>query len=182
MARVPYRRRHDADGADQAIYDRLDTERKVPTPNIFLALAHAPEQLDGLLTYAKALRSATELGPRLRELVILAIAAAKDGEYVAEHHAQDALRAGFSAAQVAAIARNEATPELFGPAELAVVEFGRQVGHEDTVSSQTWDRAAEYLTHLQMVQLTMTACWYASGMLMMRVLDLDLEDPASEHE
>lgn len=102
MARVPYRRRADAGPEDQAIYDRLETERRRPTPNIFLALAHAPVQLDGLLTYAATLHAAAvpeELGPRLRELAILALAHAKGGEYIAAHHERDALAAGFTTAQ-----------------------------------------------------------------------------------
>ncbi|KXX55907.1 carboxymuconolactone decarboxylase family protein [Rhodococcus sp. LB1] len=177
MARVPYRHRPDADVAEQYIYDRLEVERKHPTPNIFLALAHAPTQLDGLLTYARTLRSATELGPRLRELVILGIAAAKGGEYVAEHHKHDALKAGLTEQQVDAIARNAATYDLFESVEVAVIDFGREIGGQDTVTHQTWTTAAQHLTQRQLVQLTMTACWYSAGVLMMRILDLDLEDP-----
>lgn len=176
MARVPYRQRPDADVAEQYIYDRLEIERKNPTPNIFLALAHAPTQLDGLLTYARTLRSATELGPRLRELVILGIAAAKGGDYVAEHHKNDALKAGFTEQQVDAIAVNAATCDLFESVEVAVIDFGRELGEKETVTPQTWAAAAEHLTQRQLVQLTMTACWYAAGVLMMRILDLDLED------
>lgn len=59
MARVPYRTREAAGGADQQIFDRLERERTTPAPNIFFALAHAPDQLDGLLTYSASLRSAT---------------------------------------------------------------------------------------------------------------------------
>jgi hypothetical protein len=58
MARVRYLRRADAGDANKALFDRLERERKVPTANIFMALAHAPEILDGFLTYANALRSA----------------------------------------------------------------------------------------------------------------------------
>ncbi|AKE01084.1 hypothetical protein XU06_29320 (plasmid) [Rhodococcus erythropolis] len=176
MARVSYLRREDGSDEDHvAIFDRLESERKMPTPNIFRALAHAPLQLDGLLTYAKSLRAATELGPGLRELVILAIAAVKDGEYVASHHAQDAIKAGFDEEQIAAIASNDQSSRLFSDAELAVIEFGRSVGTKEDVSLDTWERAAEYLDDLQMIQLTLTACWYASGVLMMRILDLNLE-------
>ena len=54
MARVNYLKR--SDSTNQAIFDRLERERKVPTANVFLAMTQAPDLLDGFLTYANALR------------------------------------------------------------------------------------------------------------------------------
>jgi alkylhydroperoxidase family enzyme len=178
MARVPSRRRADADGDDAAIFDRLETERKMPTPNVFLALAHAPTQLDGLLTYAKSLRQAHELGPKLRELVILAIASARDGDgdYIALHHEQDALNAGYSPEQVASIRRQEADAELFSDVERAVLAIGRAIGANKDVTQEEWEAAARHLSNRQLVQLAMTAAWYVGGAILTRLLGLDLED------
>lgn len=58
MARVKYLQRSDTD-ADQALFDRLERERKVPTANIFRALAHAPQILDGFISYANTLRGSS---------------------------------------------------------------------------------------------------------------------------
>ena len=46
MARVPYLSRDDADSGTKVLWDRLESERKTPTANIFRALAHTPVQLD----------------------------------------------------------------------------------------------------------------------------------------
>ncbi len=180
MARVPYRHREDAfDDAERAVFDRLESERKMPTPNIFLALAHAPTQLDGLLTYAKSLRAANELGSGLRELVILALATAKSGDYIAGHHTADAIRAGYDETQIAAIARREDLTAHFDETEVAVINFGYAAGAGGKFDPGVWTAAARHLSDRQMVQLTMTACWYVAGVLMMDILDLDRE-PADQ--
>ena len=80
MARVPYLHREGAGAEQSALYDRLEAERKVPTANIFLALANAPVQLNAFLTYANALRG-SELSPKLRELAILAVGHATNSRY-----------------------------------------------------------------------------------------------------
>ena len=74
MARVPYLTRQDATTPEaEAAWRRLEAERKVPTANLFRALAHAPAPLDGFLSYANALRDESELDPRLCELAILTV-------------------------------------------------------------------------------------------------------------
>lgn len=175
MARVPYRTREAAAGEDQQLYDRLEAERRRPTPNIFLALAHAPVQLDGMLTYAKALRSAGELGPRLRELVILSLAFAKGGDYIAAHHIADAIKAGFTQAQVEALRRGDES-DVFDEVEIAVIRLGRAAGADEEITDEHWAAVAAHLDHEQLVQLVLTATWYVSGVLMMRMLGIDLED------
>lgn len=72
MARIPYLRREVADESAQPLYDRLETERRTPIPNVFLAIANAPEQLDALLSDTDTLRH-RDISPRLRELLILAV-------------------------------------------------------------------------------------------------------------
>jgi AhpD family alkylhydroperoxidase len=175
MARVPYRRREDA-GDDTAIFDRLETERRVPTPHVFLAMTHAPDQLDGLLTYAGALRRATELGPRRRELVILAIAHLKGGAYIALHHEKDALAAGVTPEQVAAVPDETRHQELFDDEERAILAIGRALATDGEVPDEAWASASLSMTHQQLVQLVLTGAWYANGVLVTKVLGIDIED------
>ena len=59
MARVKYLQRSDVEGVNDALFDRLERERKVPTANIFRALAHAPDILDQFLSYANAIRASS---------------------------------------------------------------------------------------------------------------------------
>ncbi|HKS45842.1 MAG TPA: carboxymuconolactone decarboxylase family protein [Amycolatopsis sp.] len=174
MARVPYLHRHDSAADAQPLYDRLETERGTPTPNIFLALAHAPQQLDAFLSYANSLRNC-ELSPRLRELLILTVGHATGCEYEVAHHRPYALTAGLTAEQIDAVPTFESVG-LFDDFERAVMRLAREFSTRTEVSSEVWDAVAGKLTTQQMVQLVLTLTWYVSGARMMRLLDLDLED------
>jgi hypothetical protein len=57
VARVPYLSRDNATTPEtKALWERVDAERKMPTANIFRAMANAPVLLDAFLSYANALR------------------------------------------------------------------------------------------------------------------------------
>lgn len=173
MAKLPYLSREDAPEGSQKLFDRLESERPMPTPHIFRALAHAPEQLAAFLDYANSLRSC-DLGTRLRELVILTIGYAVDCGYEIAHHEPYALKAGLTPEQVKSIPRAEESG-LFDDDDLAVIRFARGFSTDGHVTPEDWQRVSERLTTTQMAQLTLTASWYISGALMMRMLELDLE-------
>jgi AhpD family alkylhydroperoxidase len=174
VARVPYLHRDEAGQHAQPLFDRLETERRTPTPNIFLALTHAPDQLDAFLSYANALR-ASELSPRLRELLILTVGHETGCDYEVAHHQSHALAAGLTGAQIAAVPQFD-TADVFDDFEQAVMRLAKQFSSGSDVSQEVWDAVATQLTIRQMVQLTLTLTWYVSGALLMRLLDLDLED------
>ncbi|AVV44853.1 carboxymuconolactone decarboxylase family protein [Streptomyces sp. ID05-04B] len=174
MARVPYVRREDADASLKPLYDRLEAERKVPTANIFLALTHAPAQLDAFLTYANSLRAA-DLSPKLRELAILTVGHATRSSYEVAHHQSHGLAAGLTGEQLAAVADFESSA-LFDETEKAVMRLARESTLHVDVSEETWRAAAEHLSVRQMVELSLSIAWYNSGVRIMGLLDIDLED------
>ena len=174
MARVPYLHRDEAGADAQPLYDRLERERRTPTPNIFLALAHAPGQLDAFLSYANSLRGC-DLRPRLRELLILTVGHATGCDYEVAHHREYALKAGLTAEQVDAVPAFESV-DLFDDFECAVMRLATDFSTQDEVSSEVWDAVAGKLTDRQRIQFVLTLTWYLSGARMMRLLDLDLED------
>lgn len=173
MARVPYLHREAAGPEHEELYDRLEAERKVPTANIFLALANAPAQLDAFLTYANALRG-SELSPKLRELAILTVGHATNSRYEIAHHQSHALKAGVSEQQLALIAEFE-TSEVFDAVERAVMRLALRSTHDVDVADGVWSAAAEHLNDRQMVELALTIAWYNSGVRIMGLLNIDLE-------
>lgn len=175
MARVPYLHREDADAADQPLYDRLEKERKVPTANIFLALANAPALLDTFLSYANALRDASELSPKLRELAILTVGHTTGSQYEIAHHQSHGLKAGISPQQLAAVAEFE-TAAVFDEAERAVMRLAKESTLNVAVAEDVWKAAAAHLTDRQMVELSLTIGWYNSGVRLMSLMDIELED------
>jgi uncharacterized peroxidase-related enzyme len=175
VARVDYLSRQDANPDTQALWERVEAERKMPTANIFRALAHAPALLDAFLSYANALRDGSTLDPKLRELAILAVGHATASEYEIAHHRSHARKAGATEQQIADVARFEDSP-AFDALELAVMRLARESTLAVEVSEGSWRDVRAHLSDQQMVELVLTVAWYNSGVRIMAMLDIDLED------
>ncbi|WP_327118613.1 carboxymuconolactone decarboxylase family protein [Nocardia sp. NBC_01730] len=175
MARVPYLSRTGATADTEELWDRLETERKVPTANIFAALANAPVLLDAFLSYANALRDGSELSPKLRELAILTVGHATRSRYEIAHHQSHAQKAGVTPEQLAAVADFE-NSDLFDEAECAVMRLATESTVAVDVTDKCWAEASAHLSDKQMVELVLTVAWYNSGVRIMGMLDIDLED------
>lgn len=173
MARVKYLQRTDP-GASSALFDRLERERKVPTANIFRALANAPELLDQFLSYANAIR-AVSIAPKLRELAILTVGHCTDSEYEIAHHQSHALKAGVNPEQLKVIPDFETSPH-FNEEERAVMALARESTLKVNVSDATWNRAAAFMNERQLVELVANIAWYNSGVRFMGALAIDLEE------
>ena len=173
MARVRYLQRSDTD-ADQALFDRLERERKVPTANIFSALAHAPQVLDGFISYANTLRG-SKLSPKLRELAILTVGHCTGSAYEIAHHQSHGLKAGISAEQLKAVPDFDSSA-LFDDEERAVMALARESTLKVDVSEPTWRKAAAFLSERELVELVLTIGWYNSGVRIMGALAIELED------
>ena len=173
MARVKYLRRTDS-AANQAIFDRLERERKVPTANIFLALTQTPELLDGFLTYANALRS-SPLSPRLRELAILTVGHLTHSKYEVAHHQSHGLKAGLTQEQLDGVPGFEEST-LYAPHEKAVMAFAKESTLKVDVSEATWRTAASFLREPELIALVLVVAWYNSGVRIMAGLDIELEE------
>lgn len=174
MARVPYLSRQDAGPDAQPVWDRVEAERKMPTANIFRALANAPSLLDGFLTYANALRN-SELDPKLRELAILTVGYATQSEYEIAHHQSHARKAGVTPQQLADVAKFE-TSDAFDDLERAVMRLAEASTLKVDVSEQLWTEVSAQLSDKQLVELALTIAWYNSGVRIMAMLDIDLEE------
>ena len=174
MARVKYLQRSDLEGANDALFDRLERERKVPTANIFRALANAPALLDQFLSYANAIR-ASEISPKLREMAILTVGHCTSSEYEIAHHQSHGLKAGISAEQLKAIPDFETSP-LFNDEERAVMALAKESTLQVNVSAPTWNKVAAFMSERQLVELALNIAWYNSGVRIMGALAIELED------
>ncbi len=174
MSRVPYMSRDNAGIDDKPLWDRLEVERKMPTANIFRALANSPALLDGFLSYANTLRDGSVLSPKLRELAILTVGHTTESEYEIAHHQSHGAKAGISPEQLAAVP-DFAASDLFDDAERAVMALAEESTQRVQVSVATWSAAAQHLDDRQMVELTLSIAWYNSGVRIMGLLDIDLE-------
>lgn len=174
MARVKYLQRSDLAGVNDALFDRLERERKLPTANIFRALANAPKLLDQFLSYADAIR-ASDISPKLREMAILTVGHCTASEYEIAHHQSHGLKAGISPEQLKAIPEFETSP-LFNDEERAVMALARESTLLVNVSDSTWNKAAAFLNERQLVELVLNVAWYNSGVRIMGGLGIELEE------
>lgn len=174
MARVKYLQRSDLAGTHDTLFDRLERERKVPTANIFRALAHAPDILDQFLSYANAIR-ASSISPKLRELAILTVGHCTGSEYEIAHHQSHGLKAGISAEQLKAIPDFERSP-LFSEEERAIMAVAKESTLKVAVSEAAWQRVAAFLNERQLVELALNVAWYNSGVRIMGALGIELEE------
>src|ERR1700722_3226819 len=173
MARVPYLSKSDATPETQALWERVERERKMPTANLFLALANAPSLLDAFISYANALRGCS-LNPRLRELAILTVGHATRSEYEIAHHQSHATKAGVTAQQLAQIDDFESS-DAFDPIERAVMRIAHESTVKVEVSDAAWSDASSYLSHQELVELALTIGWYNSGVRVMALMGIELE-------
>ena len=146
----------------------------MPTANIFSALAHAPQVLDGFISYANTLRG-SKLSPKLRELAILTVGHCTASAYEVAHHQSHGLKAGISAQQLQAVPDFESSA-LFDDEERAVMALARESTLKVDVSEPTWRKAAAFLSERELVELVLTIGWYNSGVRIMGALAIELED------
>lgn len=111
----------------------------------------------------------------MRELAILTVGHATRSAYEVAHHQSHGLKAGLTEEQLAAVADFESA-DLFDETEKAVMRLARESTLQVDVSAETWRAAAAHLTDRQMVELSLSIAWYNSGVRIMGLLDIDLED------
>lgn len=126
-----------------------------------------------MLSNSGALR-ASDISPRLRELVILTVADVTGCDYEAAHHQSAALAAGLTPEQLKAVSTFEAS-DAFDAFDKAVMRFAAQVSGGARVCDDGWEAVATNFTTEQVAQLTLLVAWYVSGACTMRTFKLDLE-------
>jgi AhpD family alkylhydroperoxidase len=131
--------------------------------------------LDAFLSYANALRDQSELDPKLRELAILTVGHATGSQYEIAHHQSHARKAGVTPEQLVNVDDFE-TSGAFDELERAVMRLALESTVNVDVPEQRWADVAAHLSDRQMVELTLTIAWYNSGVRIMGLLDIELED------
>jgi uncharacterized peroxidase-related enzyme len=159
MARVPYVKRDDLPESERHIYDRMERERGVPTPNIFLALANAPNLLDAVMTLAGALRQGTVFERKYRELGVLMVGLVTKCDYEFDHHANAALKAGVRREQIEQLAAFETAP-VFDEQERSVLRYAKEATATGEVADATWDALRHFFDTRHAMEIMLTVAWY----------------------
>lgn len=168
MARIPYPERP-ADGV-----------AKLPVPlNAFRMLSHAPPLADSAIDLGLAVLLESTLPVRLRELVIMAVAAGTECEYEAVQHRPVALNSGVTADQLAAIAELRSSGPEFDGTESAVVTATFELVSRHTLSEGRLAALRACFTDRQVVEVVTTVGYYVMLAGLMNGLGVDV-DPSGE--
>ena len=159
MARVPLPSREEYPEEYRATYDRMQRERGVPTPHVFLALANMPNLMEALLTFTREMRHGSVMDQHHRELGIMMTARTANSAYEFDHHWNHAIRAGVTHPQLEALDAWETSP-LFNERERAVCRYAVEATRDIEVADETWNALVAAFTMREAMDLVMAVAWY----------------------
>ncbi|MGW3123871.1 carboxymuconolactone decarboxylase family protein [Streptomyces sp. NPDC001107] len=168
MARIPYPERPS------------DAVARLPVPlNAFRMLSHAPPLTGPTIELGLAVLRESTLSVRLRELVVMAVAAATRCAYESAQHHPIALDAGVTPEQLAAIAERRADGREFDESESAAVTAAFELVARHTLSEDTLAALRASFTDRQVIEIVTTTGYYVMLAGLMNGLGVDV-DPSGE--
>jgi alkylhydroperoxidase family enzyme len=143
--------------------------------NVLGLLARHPELATAYHTFNGHILFGTTLTPRVRELLILRVAAVREAEYEWAQHVVLAADAGLSAEEVERIA---AGPDAEGWPDLdrALVAAVDQLVADATIDDRTWATLSTELDAQQLMDLFFTVGAYDVLAMAFRTFRIELDD------
>jgi len=148
--------------------------------NLFRMLAHAETTGKRVLSLGNALLSQLELQPKFRELAILQVAHESRADYEWVQHVPLALSAGVTQVQIEAIEQGSLLGGLFTGREQQVLHFTKEVYWDRTISDEDFAGITRAFTPREIVELVLTIGYYTMLARFMKVLAIDIDDPAGD--
>ncbi|WP_113703376.1 carboxymuconolactone decarboxylase family protein [Nonomuraea lactucae] len=159
-------------GAAALLQDAEKTHGYVP--NLYATLANAPAMLRGFLRFGMLLREAPTSARPLRELIIMRCAQLSGAAYEWAHHWPLAIESGVPERKLLALS-NWAAEDVFTDDERAVLDFAEQVHASGHVTDSTFARLRERFDPEQIVEITLTASFYAQVARFLLAMDVQVE-------
>jgi AhpD family alkylhydroperoxidase len=144
--------------------------------NLHLTLAHAPKIAKGRRALAAALRYEAVSPRALRELAIVRTAQIVGGDYELNQHIPMALEAGLSREQLDAVASWQSS-SLFDDKQRALLAYVEAMcTRRGDVEETSYADFARFFTPQEIVELTVTIGTYYGTGLIIKALDIKIED------
>ena len=144
-------------------------------------LANAPKVFKAYVDLAIALRAGADVPRKYRELIIIRTAQKAGGDYEVAQHRPMALSCGMTRAQLDAIATWQNSSE-FDASQRAVLAYAEEMASDKGVSDATFKSLAEHFRPQEIVELTITAGFYAAAARVTRALEVQLEKGAGDEK
>lgn len=142
----------------------------------FNAMLAAPGVGGALQALSAAVGGATSLSPRVRETVILTVAAARGSEYELAAHRRAAAAAGLTTEEVAALAEGS-LPRTLSADERTAHGFTESLLHDRDADDECYARAELHFGEQGVVELIALVGYYDLIAVLLRVLRI----PVSAH-
>ena len=173
MARVPLLPADPEHPVLGPLFTRLQ-KSGAPAPNLYRALANAPELLNAWVRFAWPLRSQPQSPRSLRELLILRVAQLTETDYEWAHHRRMALDAGVNAVLIDALSEWD-TNQGFDTATRATLALTDELVTTGSVSDATFDAFSAYADPERIVEVVLTVSFYCCVSRVLHALDIEIE-------
>jgi len=144
-----------------------------PVPNVLGALLHHPALAGPFLTYNNVLLQKPTLEPRLRELMILRVAARAGCEYEWAQHVRMAARVGITPEEVEAV--RSPKHDAWTGIEADALAATDQCIDGYCIDDETWARLARVLDERQLIELCFVVGTYAALAMIFNSLGIELD-------
>ena len=157
------------------LIEKIRGARRGKLINIYKLLLHSPALAEGWFSNNNAVRWKTELGGRLRELVILRIAHLNGAVYVIKQHVPElALAEGLTEAECHALA-DWRSSESFSKPERAALAYADAMTRDIAVPDAVFDALRPHFSERQIVELTVLVGTYNMQTRVLLALGIDPE-------
>lgn len=173
MARLRY-----ADAHDPALHSLVEQiiAARGEVLHLYRMLLHSPPVAEGWLQFLTAIRAATTLPATVRELIIIRVAVLNRAPYEAEQHRPNALAAGVTPAQIAALDDWQQEAHLFNETEQSALALTDQMTQHVQVDDAVWQQVELRWNEREIVELVATIASY--NMVSRFLSALDIHAPA----
>jgi 4-carboxymuconolactone decarboxylase len=170
MPRLPY---HDLKGLPEDL-TRMLAER--PPLNLYRMMPHAASLMPGFLKMGFAIRTETELDPKIRELVILRAGTLMGSSYEVFQHRRIAAKVGALPGEIEAAVTPSSVGGLDSKAALAL-EFTEAVVKEVRVPDALFARVKDAFGERQLCEMLLTAGFYMMVSRFLENTGVEIESP-----
>lgn len=165
----------DADPTLHDLAERIKGQRRGSVINVYKALLHNPALAESWFQHINAVRWGTELGGRLREILIIRVAHLTGCAYILRQHAAGLAEAeGLPQGQCDALANWRETPHFTAP-ERAALAFADAMTERIEVPDGVFAPLGEHFSERQILELAVLIASYNMHARVLRALEVDLE-------
>jgi len=174
MARVPFIDTENHPELSE-LAGRISSGRRGKLINVYRTLLHSPPLAESWFNHINQVRWGTEIGGRLREIVIIRLGHLVASAYVLRQHVPVlAAGEGVTQAECDALADWE-NSDLFTDAERAALAYVDAMTRDIVVTDNVFEPLRAHYTNRQIVELTLMIGAYISHARVLQALEVDLE-------